>query len=178
MKELLKNIKLLDHWTTELEIQKAEFVSKLKEHVDEGGIDLFSESFDVFISSKNEYKGHVGYDGFKIKRRRKFFDMQMNLAVASGTYRQQGSKLIIETEINGFRGRMIPFLVFMIIFYTAFIVVFLNIDHFEGDGVEFAIPFILLHAAFMLGIPYFMIRRSTKRLKHDLEREFYYMTKK
>jgi len=40
-----------------------------------------------------------------------------------------------------------------------------------------AVPFLFIHAAFMFGIPYFMMRRSVKRMKHDLEREFYYMTK-
>lgn len=29
----------------------------------------------------------------------------------------------------------------------------------------------------MLGIPYFVMRRSVSRMKHELEREFYYMTK-
>jgi preprotein translocase subunit YajC len=51
-------------------------------------------------------------------------------------------------------------------------------DNIEGNGAQFAIPFIFIHAVFMFGIPYFMMRRSARKMKHDLEREFFYLTKK
>ena len=178
MKELLKKLKLIDYLQIELIIQKNDFVNKLRNHVDEGSTGVFSSPFEAFSSSKNEYKGQVGYDGFKIKRKRKFFDTNMNLAVASGTYRQNSEKLIIETEINGFSGMMIPFYLFALVFYSIFIGAFFMADNIKGNGAGFALPFIFIHAAFMFGLPYFMMRRSTKRMKHELEREFYYMTKK
>lgn len=178
MKEFLKKIKLIEYLTTEIEIQKNEFVLKFSQHVDEGNIGAFSSPFEAFSSSKNEYKGQVRFEGFKIKRRRKFFDSNMNLAVATGTYRQSNEKLIIETEINGFNGIMIPFYLFTFIFYSIFVGIFFNTETFEGNGAGFALPFIFIHAAFMFGVPYFMMRRSTKRMKHELEREFYYITKK
>ena len=43
--------------------------------------------------------------------------------------------------------------------------------------IGFVFPFLVVHAAFMFGVPYFMMRRSTNRMKYQLEREFYYMTK-
>lgn len=171
-------INLIDHFTTDIEILKSEFVTNFRRHVDEGTTGMFSDTFDIFSSSKNVYKGHVGMEGFKIKRRRKFFDMNMNLAVASGTYNQKGEKLIIETEINGFSGMMIPFYIFLLIFYSIFIIGFLMTDEIGGNAPGLFLPFILIHGLFMLGIPYFIMRRSTKNMKHELEREFYYMTKK
>ena len=177
MKEFLKKIKLIEYLTTELEIQKNEFVTNFKEHVDEGSTGFLSETFDMFSSSKNEYKGHVGFENFKIKRRRRFFDMNMNLAVAKGTYRQKENILVIETEINGFSGMMIPFYIFALIFYSIFIVTFSFADNIEGNGAGFVLPFIIVHATFMFGIPYYMMRRSATRMKHKLEREFFYMTK-
>lgn len=177
MKEFLKKLKLIDYLQTELIIQKNDFVNKLQKHVDESSTSIFSDTFDVFSSSKNEYKGEVNFNGFKIKRRRKLFDMNMNVAVAKGTYSQKGDKLIIDTEINGFHGMMIPFYIFCIIIYGVFIVGFLSADEIGGDVPGFAVPFIFVHAAFMMGIPYFIMRRSTKRLKHELEREFFYLTK-
>jgi hypothetical protein len=51
-------------------------------------------------------------------------------------------------------------------------------DNINGDEQFFGGPFIFFHALFMFGIPYFMMRNSVQRLKHELEREFYYMTKK
>ncbi|MFT4850597.1 MAG: hypothetical protein ACI83B_003156 [Sediminicola sp.] len=51
---------------------------------------------------------------------------------------------------------------------------------FTGNSgqIGFALPFIIIHAAFMYGAPYLMMRRSTKRMKHELERELFYLTKK
>ncbi|MFI2743567.1 hypothetical protein ACG2LH_12565 [Zhouia sp. PK063] len=175
MKELLKKLKLIDYLQTELVIQKNDFVNKLRYHVDEGSIGIFSDTFDIFSSSKNEYKGKVSFNGFKIKRRRRFFDMNMNMAVATGTYSQKDDKLIISTEINGFHGMMIPFYIFCIIIYGIFIIGFLSADEIGENALGFA--FIIIHAAFMMGLPYFIMRRSTKRLKHELEREFFYLTK-
>jgi hypothetical protein len=73
---------------------------------------------------------------------------------------------------------MIPFYVFAIIFYSIFIATFFMADSIRGDAVGFALPFIFVHAAFMFGIPYFIMRRGAKKMKHELEREFYYITKK
>ena len=177
MKELLKKLKLIDYLQTELLSQKNDFVNKLRSNVDPGSTGIFSDSFEAFSSSKNEYKGEVGINGFRIKRRRKLFDMNMNFAVANGTYTQKDDKLIIDTEINGFHGMMIPFYIFCVVIYGVFIVGFLSADEIEGNASEFAFPFIIIHAAFMMGMPYFIMRRSTKRLKHELEREFFYLTK-
>ncbi len=177
MKDFLKQLKLIDYLNTELEIDKHDFINRLKANVDEGDTGMFSEAFDVFSYSKNEYKGHVGLDEFKIKRRRKFFDMNMNLAIAKGIYKQQDNNLIIYTEINGFTGMMIPFYVFLIVFYLIFIIGFSTSENVGGNMDFFGLPFIIIHAAFMFGIPYFMMRRSVSRMKHELEREFYYMTK-
>ena len=177
MKTFLKQIRLIEHLTTELDIQRSEFVNIFKQHVDEGSTGFMSDAFDVFSSSRNEYRGHVGLDGFKIKRRKRFFDMNMSLAVASGTFRQKENSLIIETEINGFSGKMIPFYIFLIVFYLVFILSFSFSDNIEGNGAGFVLPFLIIHGAFMFGIPYLLMRRSTKRMAYELEREFFYMTK-
>jgi hypothetical protein len=176
MQQLLKKLKLVQSFSTKIEMQKSEFVNKFRQHVDEGDTGPFSDVFDAFSSSKNEYKGHVGFNEFKIKRRKKFFDMNMSLAVAKGTYRQQENSLIIEAEINGFRGQMIPFLIIAIFIYTIAIVAIL-FSNTEGSGAGFAIPFILIHACFMFGFPYLLMRRSVSKMHHELEREFYFMTK-
>jgi hypothetical protein len=179
MKEFLKRVKLCDHLTTELQILKSEFVKELKNHVDDGETGIFSDSFDMFSSSKNEYKGKINIEGFKIKRKRKFFDMNLNMAVASGKYEQKGETLTIETEINGFNTMMILFYVFCILIYSVLLIGFLTADEIGGNMPRIlALPFLLFHAALVMGIPYLMLRRSTQRLKRELEREFYYVTKK
>jgi len=177
MKEFLTRIKLVLNFSTELEIRKTEFVQKLRDSVDEGSTSFFMESFDIFSSSKNEYKGMVNDDGFKIKRKRKLFDVGSSMAIAKGAYYQNGNKLIIKTEVKGFHGMMIPFYIFFSLFYIAFFISFFTLGETGGYGSGLMIIFLILHASFMMGLPYFIMRRSTNRLKHELEREFFYLTK-
>lgn len=175
MKEFLKRLKLIDSMTTNLQTSKIEFVNRLNEITDKGGIGIMSDTFDVFSSSKNEFKGQVDFENFKIKRRRRFFDTNMNFAVAKGTFIENNGLLIVETEINGFNNFFIVFYVLLIIFYSIFIFA-LSCDNINESFI--AIPFLLLHGAFMFAIPYLVMRRSVKRLKYELEREFFYLTKK
>ena len=177
MKQFIRSLELIEDFSTEIKIEKIVFLERFKSSVDEGNTGIFSDILDAFSSSKNQFKGHVGLDNFKIKRRRRFFDIDMNFAVAEGTYRQQGESLIIEAEINGFKNFMIPFYLLALAFYAFFIVVFISADDVTGLVAILAFPFIVVHAAFMLGIPYLMMRRSVMIMKHELERGFYYMTK-
>ena len=105
--------------------------------------------------------------------------MTMNFAVAIGSFQSKDNSLIISTEINGFHGTIIPFYIFITIFYLVFIFGFsFATFQVEASGeLFFGIPFLLIHAAFMYGIPYFIMKRSTGRMKRELEREFFYMTK-
>ena len=167
MKEFLRKIRLIENFTTELKIQKNDFVIALRAHVDEGSTDFMSGSFDGFSSSKNEFKGHVGFDGFKIKRRGRFFETNMNTAIAKGTYLQKEDSLLIKTEINGFHGMMIPLYAVGLLIYSIAIVGLLFADNVERNVAAFTIPFLLIHAGFMFGIPYYLMRRSTRKMAYD-----------
>ena len=167
MKEFLKKINLIDHLTTELPISKISFADRLHAIVDEGSMGFFSNPFEAFSSSKNEFKGNVNYDGFTIKRRRKFFDTSANFAIATGTFSEQNGKLFVETEINGFGKFFILFYIIIILSYSAIsLSILLNSNNNEEPF--FVLPFLLLHALLMCGIPYFLMRRSVKRLKYEL----------
>jgi hypothetical protein len=174
MKEILKRLKLIDYLTTTLRASKYDFVNRLSNITDIGSSGMFSDTFDVFSSSKNEFKGQVDLNGFKLKRRRRFFDTSMTFAIAKGTFNENNGQLTIETEINGFHNFIIVFYVFLIIFYSILIFGILREDNKESFV---GIPFLLLHGTFMFAIPYFIMRRSVKRLKYELEREFFYLTK-
>jgi hypothetical protein len=174
MKNLLERLQLIDFFVMEIEAEKSTFVKRFKENVDEGSTGLMFSSFEIFNSGKNEYKGLVNYDGFKIRRKKKLFDMNVNMAIAQGTYRQKDNLLVIETEVNGFHPMLIAFFVVVFMFYLVF---FFGFFFSDPQLPWFFIPFIILHAAFMFGLPYLLIRRSIKRMKYELEREFFYMTK-
>ncbi|MBE7178338.1 MAG: hypothetical protein INR69_18200 [Mucilaginibacter polytrichastri] len=175
MKDLLRRLKLLDNITTSLPISKNEFVNRLKAITDEEKSGLMLDAFDIFSSSKNEFKGEVSLEAFKIKKRRKFFDTNSNFAVANGVFVENNGQLIIETEINAFKNIFIGAGIFLLIFYSFIIIILFGVSNTNAGFI--GLPMILLHATFMFAIPYFILRRSVKRLKYDLEREFFFLTK-
>jgi hypothetical protein len=174
MKELLKKLKLIDHLSTELPISKYLFVERLSAIVDKKDTGLFSDMFDTLSSSKNHYKGTVGNDDFKIKRRKRFFDTTMNLAIAKGDLLENNGHVRIETEINGFSNLMILIFVFIALTYTITLIL---ISQSDDNFNVFPLIFILIHGSLMLCIPYFVMKRNVQNLKYDLEREFFYLTK-
>ena len=174
MNNFLERLKLIDYLTTELTIIKIQFVERLGAVTDEGGTGAFSEPLEVFTNSKNEFKGSVTYEGFKIKKRRKLFDVNLNTAVATGSFEESKGSLKIETKINGFSTVFIPIYLLLIVLYTALFISLIK----SGNTDQYIILFFtILHLIVMLSLPYFMMRRSVKRLKYELEREFYYLTK-
>lgn len=177
MKEFLRRLKLIDNLTLEMEVSKNEFVDKLRQNVDEAEIGLFSNPFEVFTKSKNLYKGRVGYDGFEIKRRRRFFDSNMNVAVARGSFMQKGNLLLIRTEINGFSWIIAPLFIVLIIFYAFFIGMFFTDSFGSKSQPLYILPFIIVHASLMFGLPYFIMKSGVKRLKRELERELFFIAK-
>ena len=175
MKNYLKKLKLIDTFSTEIEISRDEFVEKLTAIVDKGSIGLFSDPFEMLTSGKNEYKGQVNFEGFEIRKRRRFFDTSSSLSRAEGTFSEQNNKLRIDTEVNSLGGFTTFILAFLVIFYLGIVITIMGSD----DEASFiVIPFILIHGSLMLSIPYFMIKRSVQKLKYDLEREFVFITKK
>jgi len=174
MKTFLTRLKVIDHFTLEIEIERSVFVKRLKQSVDTGDTGVIF-SFEAFASSKNEYRGSVGEHEFEIRRRRKLFDRSGALAIAKGILRLRDSNLIIETEVNSFHKIFIPFYIFMLLFYMIFFIVSLTVGTVGGLFPLLAFPVLLIHAAFMLGLPYMFMRRSTQKMKYDLEREFYFI---
>ncbi len=173
MNDFLKRIKLIDYFSTELKISKLDFVDRLYRITDAGRTGAFSESFEAFTSSNNQYKGLITLEGFKIKRRRKIFN-SVNTAVAVGSFEEVNGTLKIETKINGFSSVFIPLYILVLSVYIA---VFIALANSVGGDKSFVIFILIFQLIFMLIIPYFFMRASVERLKYELEREFFYLTK-
>ncbi|NOS92536.1 MAG: hypothetical protein HOP30_11480 [Cyclobacteriaceae bacterium] len=175
MKSFLIKIKLIEYLTIELPISKVDFVQRLSSVTDKGDTGMFAGAFDIFSSSKNELKGVVSLDGFRIRRRRRIFDTNMNMAIATGTFKETDSGLVIHTKINGFNNFFILYYVLLVFVYG----MIASLMAFSDQNTEFVIfLFLVIHAVFMFLIPYFFMRSATRRLKHELEREFFYLTKR
>jgi hypothetical protein len=174
MNDLLLKIGLLDKLTFKLDTTRDEFVKRFQQNVDP---DQF-EFFEMFSSSKNQYKGSITLDSFVMKRRVAFGASNFVPGSVDGTFLQRNEKLIIEANITGFSGfRMKFFLIALCIFYSVALAFTINAI-FLGDGSSapaWSIPFIFVHAAVMFGIPYFMMRSAVRKIKYDLERDIFFM---
>jgi hypothetical protein len=102
----------------------------------------------------------------------------MNLAIAKGKLRPRDNQLIVDTELNSFNNFFILFFIILLVFSALGIMVMLLSENGKDEGnmsVAIGLQFLVVHATFMLGIPYLFMRRSTNRMKYDLTREFHYL---
>ncbi|PXY45736.1 MULTISPECIES: hypothetical protein [Flavobacterium] len=175
MNDFLRKIQLVKDIKIQLPVSKIDFIQKFRNNVDES--DLSFVPFEVFQSSRNEYKGNITNHVFHLRKRRKLFDTNYSFAKVTGEFTEDHNQLNINAEINGFRNRMFFFLGIAILFYSIFI--FATIFSSADNAVPFfLVPFLLFHMSVMLGIPYFVIRRSVKRMIYDLERDLHYWVTK
>lgn len=172
MKDLLRKLKLVDNLTTDLEMSRAQFVENMSSITDSGSIGMFSDIFEPFSFSKNELKGQINFDGFKIKRRRRFFDNNLNMAIANGTINERNGHLTIEAEINGFNNFYYLIYMLLLVCYSIFI---FGVIKSDSKNEFFAILIFLLFGALMFSIPCLLMIRSVKSLKSKLEREFFFL---
>ena len=176
MNHFLQKLKLIEITSIELTISKADFIKKFRENVEYSNLNFTPfEGFEAFSSSRFEYKGNITDREFALKKRRKLFDTNYSFAKATGSFQESFDKLIIKTEINAFRKKMGFFLIFILLFD---ILILTGVSLGSSSFPFFIFPFILLHAGLMIGIPYFVMRRSVKRLIYDLERDFHYWVTK
>lgn len=175
MKEILKKVGIIDTLTINLDVERNEFTRQLKQNTEESDLGFGSSFFEIFSSSKKEFKGSVGVNNFKIRKKRKFLDRSSGLAIAKGKVRQKENTTIIEAEISSFKNIMFFFIGFIALVY---IIVISQIGFNTEEVPFFAIPFILIYGALMIGIPWFVLRKSTSRLKKELEKDFYFMIRK
>lgn len=175
MTDFLRKIHLVKDISIQLPVSKTEFIQKFRKHVDQ--FDFSFVPFEVFQSSKNEYKGYISNNNFALRKIRKLFDTNYSFAKVTGEFSEKDNLLNINAEINGFRTRLFFIFGIALMFYSIFIFVAIFLP---GDNAApfFVLPFLLLHMSLMFGIPYLVIKRSVKRMIYDLERDFHYWVTK
>ncbi len=174
MKNFLKKIKLVDTLVLELSIKKEEFKQRLEANIDVVGSNILG---DLFNSTKYQYNGKVEGDSFQLKRKKKLFDTTINHAKAKGLLTEVGDKLTVDTEINGFHGQWVVIGVFILLFYPILLSFLMVQEEMLGMEKVFTLSFIVGHGFLMVGILYFMMRSSVKKMKYDLEREFFFLAR-
>jgi len=173
---LLRKIKLIDYIFLELNIDKNTFIKKFQKNIDKSNLGYFSSFFEMFSSSKKNYKGFINYNEFKIRKRHRFFEGRVYHAVTKGTFTQKGNTLLIKAKISGSYIGVFIFYIIMLLFYSFFI--FSIYTTSNKKTVIMLAPFIFLHALLMFIIPLYRIRKGIKNTKKDLEKEFLYILNK
>jgi len=177
MKKLLKKLKLFEDFTMELNIRQKDFLKNLKDIVDEREKGFFVPPSPNFSSRKKEFEGKVGDNGFHIKRKKKSFDFGIYEAKATGTFKQTGDKLVVNTKIYGFSKKLIPFYIFISLFFFVFIFVFFSTENLDPEYRTYVGLILFSSALLMFVLPYVLMKNDTQALKYKLEKEFYYMTR-
>ncbi|MEM6299854.1 MAG: hypothetical protein AAF740_14285 [Bacteroidota bacterium] len=175
MNDFLRKLGFICDMQIEVDALKSDFVRVFRDQVDDDDLGLMSDTLDVFKSSKNDFKGKINDSGFVIKRRRRFFSNRMNYAKAHGFISQEDDKLVIDVEVNAFHKMFYVWYLIIPLFYVVAITTFLATG--EADFV-FPVFFLIFHALFMLGLPFFMMRAAASRFAKALEREFVYIAAK
>ncbi|MEL6391313.1 MAG: hypothetical protein AAFR97_01085, partial [Bacteroidota bacterium] len=94
-----------------------------------------------------------------------------------GHFRQEREQLIIDIEVDSLSRQMVFFYLIITFAYISLLTTMIAFGS-ETDIPVFVLPFMLIHAALMFGIPYFLMRRSVKRMKYELERELFFIANK
>ncbi|MDC8006336.1 hypothetical protein POV27_19940 [Aureisphaera galaxeae] len=138
-----------------------------------------SDFFEPFTSTQKELKGKLWGNEFKIKRLRRMFSPNQGLAVAHGKFKETMNGISVSMELTAFRG-VIRFSHYMLFVFYALGIIAMIILSAADDTLRpalIALPFIVFHAVIFLVLFRFMMRRSVKKLKYELERELHYFTK-
>lgn len=167
-----RKIKLIQDFHIILPVKEEDFVEQFHDQVKESDLGLFSDPAEQYSTKGPDYKGWIRQGQFEMKLRRKMFSFNLGLSRVHGKYFEEGRELIVEGEINGASKWLIPIFAVAIGIYIMAIF-FLMSSGESADNSFWLFHLILLHAAFMMGIPYFLIRMEAGRIKRDLEGEFF-----
>ena len=172
MEDFLKKIKLIDNLTINVYGTRSEFISELRNHVEESDINnIFSGFLEVFSTNKKKFKGLVDSKGFYIRKKRKFFEKKSGSIKAKGTFITKGDTLIINTQIKAFGINQFVLSSFVIICYLTFIVYKFGVDSMKNMFSDIPVFFFLFIIIAPL-IFYFTLKKQVAKMKMDLEEQF------
>ncbi|HMK06721.1 MAG TPA: hypothetical protein VK476_04270 [Flavobacterium sp.] len=169
-----ETLKLVDNFTIDVDLPKKDFVQKLSNIVYKGKGTGLNQSSNDFLKLTVIYKGTVGPDRFKIKRIRWFLDPHSNMAAAEGIISENNGRTRVDIEVSGLTPLFLAFYAFLFFVYFGGIAYFM----FKYHEVVYSAPILIAQGIVMAAFPYIIMRRSVHRLKYDLDREFFYLTKK
>ncbi len=163
---------LIDTLSLKLNCNKATFIEKFKENVEPSNLSF--SPFEAFSGGTKLYKGNLDNSTFKIQKKQQLFNNRRQSPIATGKIIENINDIKLDIEINGITPFMKFFFVFIVFSYLFGFTILLVISFKDTNFAFLPIPFLIVHAAFMIGIPFFIIKSSVKHFKQEMEREFHF----
>ena len=172
MDSFLRKYMLIDTLSLKLNCNKATFIEKFKENVEPSNLSF--SPFEAFSGGTKLYKGNLDNSTFKIQKKQQLFNNRRQSPIVTGKIIENINDIKLDIEINGITPFMKFFFVFIVFSYLFGFTILLVISFKDTNFAFFLIPFLIVHAAFMIGIPFFIIKSSVKHFKQEMEREFHF----
>ncbi|AYZ13254.1 hypothetical protein EGY05_15495 [Chryseobacterium arthrosphaerae] len=168
MNSFFKRIDLYDSLTIEINIQKEELIRRLGKITYKTNSTFISLIKDSTIPTRFEYRGTMSNDSFIIKRRRRFFDINMNYPLIKGNLSGNHDLTAVFIEFTP------PFFqIFTPVLTVIFsLLVMLNLENEDQNLLFLVIP------GFIIISQYFVLKREIRKGKYDFERELTHITRK
>ncbi len=162
-KRILTSLRLITRFTMMADIPVDDFVAALRSHVDQPRSFLFEQ----FSRSRKYYVGHVNRDSFEIRQRRGFLESGRAFGKAEGKWSVIGEKFELRVEVSAWHPAMIPFSIFMAVFYlVAFASLMLLGVTFRE--VSMIVLFMVAHAAIISTYLTYRLRKGVAVLEREL----------
>lgn len=172
MDSLWRKYKLIDTLSLKLNCDKATFIEKFRENVEPSTLSF--SPFEAFSGGSKLYKGNLQNTIFKIQKKQQLFNNRRQSPIAAGKIIENMNDIQLDIVINGITPFMKFFFAIIVLFYFVGFSVFLMLSINNAEFSIFPFPFLIVHALFMIGIPFFIIKSSVKHFKQEIEREFHF----
>lgn len=164
---IIQRLKLENEFSLTTDLDKTSFLSLLKDNIDEDTGPQFFESINPRLKP---YKGFITPSGFKLKRRRRAFESNNDMARITGTLKSDLRHTEVITHI-GYPELMIKAISgLMLLVYTVVLGVVLTVD--LGETPAWMPLLIVGHFFLIFGILFFVLRyqikTSTKKVRRFL----------
>lgn len=169
MNSFLKNIGLHDNLNFELNINRTELIEKLWKITYKTNTSFISLERDSAIPTRFEYRGMIDNYGFKLKKRTRLFDINLNNPVFHGNISDQNDRTFVSIEIVPSVFQIFNSVIILCFFLIA---VFTILKTTEKD------PYFLAFTTTITVMQYFTLKRGITKGKYDFERELIYTVQK
>lgn len=167
MSKRLDKLGLSEDVSLKYYVTHIDFVEQFQKNIDPN----LSSLFDVFSSSKIDYRGTISSSKFSIRKKRRFFDSLSAIPLISGTIQSEKNGTRLNVNVRAFTGIM-KYITWMLAVIYVVAAIFLA---FSGLATKYGILpflFLILHAFVIFLIFYLILRRSVSKVSENLDRDF------